>query len=105
MVREDVIQANILACQHDASGEILNISCNHPINLIELAKLMLKLTGKEELKIEYTDPRPGDITHSYGDVSKAKKMIKFEPKYNQEEGLRDYFIWYRKKYKIDLDVQ
>lgn len=54
---------------------------------------MLKLTNKEELKIVYTDLRPGDILHSFADISKAQKLIKFKPKFTQEEGLRDYFKW------------
>jgi len=101
---KDVVQANLLASEHKIGGEILNIACGSPITLTELAKLMLKLANKENLKIHYTDPRPGDILHSYGDMSKAKKMIGFEAKFNQEEGLRDYFKWYRKEYKVDLNI-
>ncbi|MFX0156144.1 MAG: GDP-mannose 4,6-dehydratase [Candidatus Hodarchaeota archaeon] len=101
---KDVVQANLLAAQNDIGGEILNIACGSPITLTDLAKLMLKLANKENLKIKYADPRPGDILHSYGDVSKAKQIIGFEAKFNQEEGLRDYFLWYRKNYGVDLQV-
>jgi len=101
---KDVVQANLLAGIHDAPGEILNISCNNPIDLTSLAKLMLKLTGNDHLQIKYTEPRPGDILHSYGDISKAKKLIKFEPKYNQEEGLRDYLHWFKEKYQVDINI-
>jgi len=101
---KDVVQANILAAEHDAPGEILNIGANLPITLTELAKLMLKITNKEHLNIIYTDPRPGDIIHSYADISKAKKALTFEPKYNQEQGLKEYFRWYNKKYKMNLKI-
>jgi len=101
---KDVVQANLLAAEHEIGGEILNIACGSPITMTDLAKLMLKLTNKENLKIEYTDPRPGDILHSYGDMSKAKKLIGFEAKFNQEDGLRDYFLWYRNNYNVDLNV-
>ena len=101
---KDVVEANMLAGIHDAPGEIMNISCNNTIDLTSLAKLMLKLTGSEHLQIKYADPRPGDIMHSYGDISKARKLIKFEPKFNQEEGLRDYLQWYKKKYQVDLKI-
>lgn len=101
---KDVVQANILAGINDVPGKIMNISCNNPITLTDLAKLILKLTGKEDLKINYTDPRPGDIIHSYGDITEAKKAINFNPKYSQEEGLRDYFTWYKNKYKVDITI-
>ena len=102
---KDVVKANLLAAQKDVSGEIINIGANSPITLTELAKLMLTLTNREDLKITYTDPRPGDILHSYADISKAKKLLGFEPEYDQEKGLRDYFKWYKGKYNIkNLDV-
>jgi len=82
----------------------MNISCNNPIDLTTLAKTMLKLTGSEHLKIKYADPRPGDILHSYGDISKAKKLIEFEPEFDQEKGLRDYLKWYKEKYNLDLKI-
>ena len=101
---KDVVQANILAGISNAPGETLNISCNNPIDLTDLARLMLKLTGKEDLRIKYDDPRPGDILHSYGDISKARKLINFEPKFDQEKGLRDYLQWYKEIYKVELKI-
>ncbi|MFX1573966.1 MAG: NAD-dependent epimerase/dehydratase family protein [Promethearchaeota archaeon] len=102
---KDVIDANILATEYDIKGEILNIGANSPINLTNLANLFFEITNREDLEIIYTDPRPGDIVHSYGDISKAKSKIKYQPKFNQKEGLKDYFRWYCRKYNIDLDVQ
>ena len=99
---KDVLEANILAANHDTAGEILNIGAGSPITLTELAKIMLRLVNKESLNITYTDPRPGDIIHSYADISKAKNLLKFEPKYDQEEGLNDYFKWYQKRYDVYL---
>ena len=102
---KDVIQANILAAENKLSGEIFNIGAGSPIKLLDLAKLMLKLTNKEELGIIYDPPRPGDIIDSFADISKAKEILKFQPKYTQEQGLRDYFQWFCKKYKFDLKIK
>jgi UDP-glucose 4-epimerase len=99
---KDVLEANVIAANHNTAGEILNIGAGSPITLTELAKIMLRLANKESLNITYTDPRPGDIIHSYADISKAKNLLKFEPKYDQEEGLNDYFKWFQKKYDVHL---
>ena len=101
---DDVVQANILAGEKNVPGEIINIGAGSPITLTDLGKLILKLTGKENLKLEYTDPRPGDIKHSFADLTKSKNLLGFQPKYNQEEGLREYFLWYCKNYNIDLKI-
>jgi len=74
---KDVVNANLLAAKHDVSGEIINIACGSPIKLKELAKLILKITGKDYLKITFTEPRRGDIVHSFGDISKALKLLRF----------------------------
>ena len=101
---KDVVRANVLAAKLDKSGEIFNIGANSPIKLIDLARLMLKITNKENLNINYSDPRPGDILHSYADISKAKKLLKFEPEYIQEQGLKTYLKWYCSNYQIDLEI-
>ncbi len=99
---KDVIQANLLASKQDVSGEIFNIGAGSPINLTNLANVMLKITNREHLKIIYQDQRPGDIIHSYADISKANRLLKFEPEYNQENGLKEYFKWYDDKYGTNL---
>ena len=101
---KDVVQANLLATQKDAAGEIINIGANSPISLTDLANLILKLTNSKDLKIVYTDPRPGDILHSYADIAKAKSILDFNPRFNQEDGLRDYFNWYKNKYNANIDI-
>jgi UDP-glucose 4-epimerase len=101
---KDVIQANLLAANSENYGEIFNIGAGSPINLNNLAKLMLKIAGKTNLKIKYTDPRPGDILHSFADISKAKKLLGFNPKYDQEEGLKEYFAWYTEKHNINISI-
>ncbi|MFX0030406.1 MAG: SDR family oxidoreductase [Candidatus Hermodarchaeota archaeon] len=101
---KDVVRANLLAAEHDISGEIINLGSGSPIKLKDLARLMLKITNKEDLKITYADPRPGDIIHSYADITKANKLLKFQPKYTQEDGLRDYINWYCEKYNENLKI-
>ena len=102
---KDIVRANLLAAEHDISGEIINLGAGSPITLTKLAKLMLKLTNKEKLNITYTNPRVGDILHSFADISKAKDLLNFQPEFNQEEGLRDYLFWYCNKYKVNLEIK
>ena len=100
---KDIIQANLLAAEKDFSGEVFNIGAGCPINLTELANLMIKITNKQNLKIIYTDPRAGDISNSYADISKAKELLNFKPKYNQESGLKDYLEYYKRKNAINIE--
>ena len=100
---KDVINANLLATECKIYGDIFNIGLGSPIILSEIAKLILKITNKNNLKIKYSKPRVGDILHSYCDINKAKNILGFNPIYNHEEGLRDYFNWYIDKYNININ--
>ncbi|MFX1391983.1 MAG: NAD-dependent epimerase/dehydratase family protein [Promethearchaeota archaeon] len=99
---KDVVQANILAAEKNISGEIINIGAGNPITINELATIMLKLSNRNDIQIIKTDPRHGDIKHGYADTTKAKEILDFIPKYNQEQGIAEYFQWYSKRYNVNL---
>jgi UDP-glucuronate 4-epimerase len=45
--------------------------------------------------IEMLEPQPGDVSVTYADVSKAKRMLKYQPKVKMEEGIRRFVEWYK----------
>ncbi|MEE9379443.1 MAG: NAD-dependent epimerase/dehydratase family protein [Candidatus Lokiarchaeia archaeon] len=94
---KDIILANILAAKADnLSGNVFNIGTGNNITINKLANIMKKLWGNEETQIKYTDERLGDIKEGTADVSKAKKLLNFNPEYNLESGLKDYINWFKK---------
>lgn len=91
---KDVVKANLLAAERKkANGEIINIAFGKRVSINDLAKQIFGIFGKK-LKALHTKPLPGDVKHSLADISKAKEMLGFKPKYSLEDGLRytiDYF--------------
>jgi UDP-glucose 4-epimerase len=83
---KDAASAFILAAESDASG-IYNIGGGKSVTVNELVKLINKLTGNKAAPV-YSPPRPGDILHSRGDISKAKSFG-YRPKYTLEAGLKE----------------
>jgi UDP-glucose 4-epimerase len=83
---KDVVQANILAAQSDASG-IFNIGSGQSITMGGLAKLIIRLMGKD-VGISYQAARTGDVRHSLADISQAK-LFGYQPEYTLERGLRE----------------
>jgi len=91
---KDVVDANLLAgAAKNISGEVFNIGASSPITVNKLAVIMKEVCGKEHLGVDYTDPRPGDIRDSFADIVKAKRVLKFEPKFNIQSGLEAYIEW------------
>jgi len=83
---KDVVEANILAAESNATG-IFNIGRGESMTINQLAKLAIKLMGND-IEPVHTKPQPGDIRHSLADISKAK-TFGYSPKYSLEEGLRE----------------
>ncbi len=84
---EDTVRANVLAAESTASdGEVLNIACGSTTSVNNLAQMVFEFVG-EKTGVEHVPPRPGEIRDSWAEISKAKELMGFEPKYNMRKGL------------------
>lgn len=84
---KDVVRANILAAESNASG-IFNISRGESITINQLAQLTISIIGNNNIKPTYAIPRPGDIKHSIADITKAR-TFGYKPEYSLERGLKE----------------
>lgn len=88
---KDVVDANLRALSSpSAGGEIINVGTGFPVTINRLGKLILELTGKQDVKINHLPPRAGDIMQSYADIHKAKELLGYQPNQDVKSGLEDY---------------
>jgi nucleoside-diphosphate-sugar epimerase len=91
----NVVEANILASKaRGISGEFFNIACGERTTVNSLVENINKVLDKE-IKPSYVGMRPGDIKHSFADISKAKKILKYEPSVPFSEGLKNTILWFK----------
>jgi len=90
---EDVVNMNILAAESKVTG-VFNTAGGRRVSINELAKLVLKIIGKD-LDLIYYDPQPGDIKHSLADISKAKREIGYKPRFDLIKGLEETVLWFQ----------
>jgi UDP-glucose 4-epimerase len=84
---ENVVQANLLAATSpDAIGTAMNIGCGERISLNSVLQLAGELLGIT-VEADYREPRPGDVRDSLADISKAQRLLGYDPKINFREGL------------------
>lgn len=93
---ENVIEANLKAClaSHEAAGEAFNIAYGGREYLIDIYYSLTKTLGKNIEPIFGPD-RKGDIKHSNADISKAKRLLGYDPEFNFERGLCEAIEWYK----------
>lgn len=83
----NVVDANIKALSaHSGFGEVFNIACGEQISLNDLIGKINKVLDKK-IKPLYMPAREGDIKHSFADISKAKKVLGYEPVRRFDDGL------------------
>jgi UDP-glucose 4-epimerase len=86
---EDIVNACMLAMRYMyKDAETYNIGTGKPTSINELANTLIKLLGKTGIKKIHKPPKKGDIKNSYANVSKARRMIKFEPKVKLKDGVK-----------------
>ena len=95
---DDIVDGIIKSCEytltHKDVYEILNLGNSFPISLKEMINIIGKTLGVEP-KIKQLPMQPGDVDRTYADITKAKKLIGYEPKTSFEEGIRKFVEWYK----------
>lgn len=93
---ENVIEANLKAClaPHEAAGEAFNIAYGGREYLIDIYYGLTRALGVDIEPI-FGPPRAGDIRHSNADISKARKLLDYNPDWSFGRGIQAAIEWYR----------
>ena len=103
---KNTVQMNLLAAtveDETATNQIYNVALNARTSLNELYQLIedrLFDTDKRSAKKApiYRDFREGDVRHSQADISKAKSLLGYDPKYPIGKGMSEAVDWYVNSY-------
>ncbi len=93
----NAVQANILSLftsNPEAINQVYNIACGEQTSLLELFNGLNSEAGTD-LQPVFGPERLGDVKHSLADITKARKLLGYEPDIAVAEGLSRTFAWYR----------
>jgi UDP-glucose 4-epimerase len=97
---EDLVNAILLALERpNVGGEVFQIATHREHTVGEVAEVLNRLAQKHlgrKSKIVYEKERKGEVRRNYSDISKARRMLGFEPKWELEAGLEATFNWFLK---------
>ena len=94
---DNVVQANLLAAQsRDGIGDVFNIACGDQISLNKLLELLREIIGVNT-EAKYEEPAQGDIFHSRADISKARRVLRYDPSIELKPGLIKTIEWFRRR--------
>ena len=93
---DNVIEANLKAClaSEEAAGNAFNIAYGGREYLIDIYYDLCKALNLD-VEPNFGPDRPGDIKHSNADISKARKLLGYDPDYDFEKGIALAIDWYK----------
>ncbi len=99
---KNAIQANILAATalDTSKNNVFNVAVGDRTDLNDLfgylKAALFDSAVVYELDPVYRDFRSGDVRHSQADITKARELLGFEPKYRLKDGIVEAMPWYLK---------
>ncbi|MFL6575846.1 MAG: SDR family NAD(P)-dependent oxidoreductase [Povalibacter sp.] len=89
----DIVQACRRALTTEHHGEIFNIGSGEPQTILEIAEHAIDVLGSQVEPQVTGKYRVGDIRHCFADISKARRLLKYEPQIRFADGLRELAQW------------
>ena len=96
---ENAVQANIRALftkDDKAIGEVFNVAVGESYSLVDLFDIIKKGVGAN-VSVVHREERVGDVKNSLADISKAKKMLGYDPQVRFKEGMQQTIDWFKNK--------
>lgn len=100
---DNAVQANIrgMLCERkEAFGEAYNVAVGENFSVNFLYESIREMLGMSH-EATYRDPREGDIRNSLADISKAQRLLGYQPTQRFMDGLQQTVQFFREKYQAE----
>jgi UDP-glucose 4-epimerase len=97
---DDLAQAMTLAADSEASGEVFQVATGRETNVLDLThkiKALVERDTDQKVEIRFEPERKGEIRRNYSDISKARRLLGYEPGVALDDGLAETWEWFRKR--------
>lgn len=97
---DDIISGVVAALRYEGSlFEVINLGESQTVSLRRLVELLEQALGKRAI----VDPQPfqpGDVPITYADISKARRLLGYDPQTNIEEGIERFVRWFKARTRL-----
>lgn len=96
---KDIVDGILKLVEIKLDYEIINLGNSKPVDVKYVLGLIENELGKKA-KVKLVPIQQGDVPATFSDVSKAKKLLGWEPKVSVEDGVKEFIKWYREYYQV-----
>jgi UDP-glucuronate 4-epimerase len=94
---DDIIAGVRAAIDYDGSNyEVINLGESQTVELRELISLLENALGKKA-QIDRQPTQPGDVPQTFADIAKARRLLKYNPQTQIEDGIGLFIDWFRER--------
>jgi dTDP-L-rhamnose 4-epimerase len=90
---QDVARAIVSAMEKPVPGEAINIGSGDPVSVIEIAENLAREMKKSIVPRVLRKYRQGDVRHCFADISKARRLLNWEPSKTFRQGIPELVQW------------
>ena len=90
----DILQGILAALDRPLGYEIINLGESRTITVRGLVTLLEQATGRSAV-IHSVPPQPGDVPVTYADITKAQRLLDYQPTTPLATGIPEFVAWYR----------
>jgi UDP-glucuronate 4-epimerase len=92
---DDITAGVRAAIDYDKTNyEVINLGESRTVELCELISLLEKALG-QRAEIDRQPPQPGDVPQTFADITKARRLLGYNPETRIEQGIQQFVEWFR----------
>jgi UDP-glucuronate 4-epimerase len=97
---DDIIEGVLAAINYDQSlFDIINLGNNYAVSLTDLIQDIEEIVGKKAAILQQPE-QAGDVPRTFADISKAKKLLNYQPTTQLKDGLKNFYDWFLKNREL-----
>jgi UDP-glucuronate 4-epimerase len=90
---DDIVDGILAALKLETDFDVFNLGSSNPIPLNQMIRLLEKELEKRA-RLQFQEQQTGDMPFTYADLTKAKRLLNYEPKVPFETGLSRFVAWF-----------
>lgn len=95
----DIVAGTFAAWKSDLVNEEINLGHEEPIAIIDLISILEETIGKKA-DIKHLPEKPGEMKITSADVTKARKLLGYDPQTPIREGVQHFVSWYQESHHV-----
>lgn len=90
----DIVSGIVAAADRRLGYEVVNLGRGEPVLLSDFVQWIEELAGARARLVE-TPMMDADVKYTYADITKARRLLGYDPKVSVRDGVARFWAWYR----------